>query len=84
MKALAVSSSQASPALPAPAGTPAEVVERLNRAAREAVATPAVQGKLGALGVRLRAGTPAELQTPLDGEIRRWGQVIKSAKIEPE
>jgi tripartite-type tricarboxylate transporter receptor subunit TctC len=71
-------------ALAAPAGTPAEVVATLNRAAREAVATPAVQDKLGKLGMRLAASTPAELDSLLGSEIKRWGDVIRAAKIEPE
>jgi tripartite-type tricarboxylate transporter receptor subunit TctC len=71
-------------ALAAPAGTPAEVVATLNRAAREAVATPAVQDKLGKLGMRLAASTPAELDSLLGSEIKRWGDVIRAAKIESE
>lgn len=68
----------------APAGTPAAVVEQLNRAVRDAVASPAVQERLGKAGMRLSAGTPAELQALLAGEIKRWGEVIRAAKIEPE
>jgi tripartite-type tricarboxylate transporter receptor subunit TctC len=68
----------------APAGTPAAVVEQLNRAVRDAVASPAVQERLGKAGMRLSAGTPAELQALLAGEIKRWGEVIRVAKIEPE
>ena len=71
-------------ALAAPAGTPPEVVDRLNRAAREALAMPAVRERLGPLGVRLQAGTPAELQALLQSEIKRWGEVIRKAGIEPE
>lgn len=71
-------------ALAAPAGTPPAVIDMLNRAAREAVAAPAVQAQLGKLGMRLAAGAPAELQALLAAEITRWGAVIKAAKIEPE
>ena len=71
-------------ALAAPAGTPAAVVERLNRAARAAVASPDVQEKLGRLGVQVQASSPAELQALLASEIRRWGDVIRAAKIDPE
>jgi tripartite-type tricarboxylate transporter receptor subunit TctC len=71
-------------AIAAPAGTPAEVVERLNRAVREAVASAEVRDRLSRLGVRLQAGSPAELQALLGNEIRRWGAVIRAAKIEPE
>ena len=106
VRALAVSSSQRSPALPdvptamqagvsgydvaswnaiaAPRGTPPEVVAALLRAARDAVAAPAVQDKLGRLGMRLAASTPDELQALLQREIRRWAEVIRAAKIEPE
>jgi tripartite-type tricarboxylate transporter receptor subunit TctC len=71
-------------ALAAPAGTPPAVIETLHRAAREAVSAAAVQDKLGKLGMRLAASTPAELQALLAGEIQRWGAVIRAAKIEPE
>ena len=71
-------------ALAAPAGTPPAVIEVLNHAAREAVVSPAVRDKLSALGVRARAGSPAELQSLLDREIRRWGDVIHAARIQPE
>ncbi len=71
-------------ALAAPAGTPADVIDKLNRAAREAVASPDVQTRLGKLGMRLQASTPAELQALLGNEIKRWGEVIRAAKIEPE
>ncbi|MBX3607604.1 MAG: tripartite tricarboxylate transporter substrate binding protein [Piscinibacter sp.] len=71
-------------ALAAPAGTPAEVIERLNAAVRDAVAAPSVQDKLGRLGMRLAAGSPADLQRLLEGEVRRWSQVIRAAGIEPQ
>jgi tripartite-type tricarboxylate transporter receptor subunit TctC len=71
-------------ALAAPAGTPPEVLAVLGRAAREAVASAGVQDKLGKLGMRLSASTPAEMQALLAGEIKRWGEVIRSAKIDPE
>jgi tripartite-type tricarboxylate transporter receptor subunit TctC len=71
-------------AIAAPAGTPPEVVERLNRAVREAVAAPAVQEKMARLGMRLQSSTPAELQALLTSEIQRWGAVIRASKIDPE
>jgi tripartite-type tricarboxylate transporter receptor subunit TctC len=71
-------------ALAAPTGTPAAVVERLNAAAREAEASPAVQKRLQELGVRAQASTPEQLKTLLASEIKRWGDVIRAAKIEPE
>jgi tripartite-type tricarboxylate transporter receptor subunit TctC len=71
-------------ALAAPAGTPAEVIETVRKAARDAVAQPAVAEKLRELGVKPQAGSPAELAQLLAGEIKRWGEVVRAAKIEPE
>lgn len=71
-------------ALAAPAGTPADVIERLNQAVREALAVAPVRDKLAALGMRVGASTPAAQEQLLASEIRRWGEVIRAAKIEPE
>jgi tripartite-type tricarboxylate transporter receptor subunit TctC len=71
-------------AIAAPAGTPAAVVEVLNRAARDAVAAPQVRDKLAKLGMRVAASSPAEMEKLLASEIERWGAVIRAAKIEPE
>ena len=71
-------------ALAAPAGTPAAVLDQLNRAVREAVASAPVQERLGRLGMRLSAGTSAEMQAWMAAEIKRWAEVIRQAKIELE
>ena len=71
-------------ALAAPAGTPAPVIARLSQAALEALKSPAVQERLTSLGVRPQGSTPEQLQSLLAGEIKRWGEVIRSAKIEPQ
>jgi tripartite-type tricarboxylate transporter receptor subunit TctC len=71
-------------ALAAPAGTPPAVIERLRRAAQEAVALPAVRDKLRDLGVKAQASTPAEQAALLASEIKHWGEVVKAAKIEAE
>ncbi|MEO8297415.1 MAG: tripartite tricarboxylate transporter substrate binding protein [Burkholderiales bacterium] len=71
-------------ALAAPVKTPRDVIERLNQAANEALKSVAVQKQLQALGVRAQGGTPEQLQQLLTAEIRRWGAVIKAAKIEVE
>jgi tripartite-type tricarboxylate transporter receptor subunit TctC len=69
-------------ALAAPAGTPADVVAKIGKAARDALATPAVHKRLQELGVRAQAGTPAQLETLLATDTRRWRDVIQAAKIE--
>lgn len=69
-------------ALAVPAGTPPAVIARLGQAAEAALAAPAVRRQLGELGVRPQGGTPAQLAELLAAEIRRWGAVVKAAKIE--
>ena len=71
-------------AIAAPAGTPAPVLERLNQAVQEALASPKVRSALEPLGVRLEASTPAQAQALLAAEIKRWGDVIRAAKIKPQ
>jgi tripartite-type tricarboxylate transporter receptor subunit TctC len=69
-------------ALALPAKTPPSVVQRLNQAAQQALAMPALQSQLQTLGVRAQGSTPEQLQRLLADEIRRWSQVIQAAKIE--
>lgn len=71
-------------ALAAPVGTPAEVIDKLNRAARDALASPAVQERLNKLGMRLQSSTPEQAGALLASEVKRWGVVIRAARIEPE
>jgi len=71
-------------ALAAPAGTPPAVIERLQRAAQEALTKPEVGQRLAELGVRAQGGTPAQLQDLLASEIKRWREVIAVARIEPQ
>lgn len=71
-------------AIAVPAGTPALVMERLNQAVQQALAAPKVRSALEPLGVRLQASTPAQAQALVAAEIKRWGEVIRTAKIKPQ
>ena len=71
-------------ALAAPAKTPRAVIERLQRAALQALAMPAVHAQLQALGVRAQGGTPEQMRQLLSSEIKRWSEVIERANIEKQ
>ena len=71
-------------ALVAPAGTPKDVIARLNAAVNDAAKSPELQKKMQALGVRTQGSTPEQLDQLLKSEIRRWGDVIVKAKITPQ
>ena len=66
------------------AGTPPAIVERLNRTIREALASAPVIAKLEKLGMQLQAGSPEQAQALLVSDIKRWGEVIRAAKIDAE
>jgi len=66
----------------APAGTPADVVAKLNKGINEVVALPEVKQRILDLGTEPRAGTPQEILARLQSDIKKWGAVIEQAKIE--
>jgi tripartite-type tricarboxylate transporter receptor subunit TctC len=65
----------------APAGTPAAIVDRLNRETLKAMAMSDVRKRLTDLGLDVITGTPAEFQAALEREIPRWARVIKPLGI---
>ena len=63
----------------APAGTPADVVNRLNAELNRIFAAPDVKEKLGALGLESRANTSAEFGVFLKDEIAKWAKAVKDS-----
>lgn len=68
----------------APAGTPAPIIERLNREVNAAVSDPALQQRMLEQGIELKGSTPAQLQTFVEQEVAKWAEVIRVANIQPE
>ncbi len=68
----------------APAGTPAEVVARLNKAANDAANSKEVQDKFAGIGFAVEPGTPADLARRSVTETAKWAKAIRDAKIEPQ
>lgn len=68
-------------ALALPAHTPRAVVDRLQHAVAEVLATPAVQQQLRTLNVEPRASTPEQAAALLKADIERWRAVIDRAGI---
>lgn len=67
----------------APAGTPPEVVEKLNASLVEVLADRAIQQRFAELGVEARASTPQEIGDRLAADITKWATVIADANIAP-
>jgi tripartite-type tricarboxylate transporter receptor subunit TctC len=104
LKALAVTSSQRSGALPdvptleqaggaalkgfdasswfgllAPAGTPPEIVARIQQEVSKALNSPAIKEKLLAQGAIPSGNTPAEFAKFIDSVHKKWAQVVKNS-----
>ena len=63
----------------APAGTPADVVSRLQQETSKALNSPAIKEKLLAQGAIPSGNTPAEFARFIDAEIRKWAPVVKAS-----
>ncbi len=67
-----------------PRGTPAEIVNRLNAALREVLATPEIKAKFDSLGSRIVASSPEDFRKYLTAESGRWAATVKAAGIKKE
>jgi tripartite-type tricarboxylate transporter receptor subunit TctC len=65
----------------APAGTPKEIVDLLNKEIAKIMAMPDVKEKCAQLGFDPVADTPDEFSAYIKKEVEKWGRVIKDAKI---
>jgi tripartite-type tricarboxylate transporter receptor subunit TctC len=68
-------------ALLVPAGTPPEIVKRLNTALNDSLRDPALKKKLEAQGFELSGGTPAGYQEYAVKESKKWGDLIEQRHI---
>jgi tripartite-type tricarboxylate transporter receptor subunit TctC len=68
----------------APAGTPSEIVQLLNREITAVLRDPALKEKLIAQGIEPETSTPEGLRDLIQSEIAKWARVIKEAGITPE
>jgi tripartite-type tricarboxylate transporter receptor subunit TctC len=68
----------------APAGTPKDVIAKLNAEVDKALAAPDVREKLATAGIEPGGGTPAAFAAFIQAEMARWAKVAKDAGIQPE
>ena len=68
----------------APAGTPRELVARLQQEIAKIAAQPEVRDKLTAIGFRPIANTPAEFGVMIKAEMEKWGKVVRAANLKIE
>ncbi len=68
----------------APAGTPKEIVDKLNAAVRAALAKPEVKEKIAGFAAEPAPGTAEDLAAFVQSQLVSWGKSIKDAGIEPQ
>jgi len=68
----------------APAGTPKEIVAKLNTAINAALQADDVKARLTSVGVQIQGGTPERFAEVIKGEVEKWGKLVKEAGIQPE
>ena len=68
----------------APAGTPPEVVGKLNAALNTVLAMPQLRDRFLTYGVEAKASTPIELHALIAAEIPSWRKVIEERNVKTE
>jgi tripartite-type tricarboxylate transporter receptor subunit TctC len=68
----------------APKGTPAEVIDTLNREINEILADPKAKARLADLGGTALVGSPADFGKFIADETEKWGKVVRAANIKAE
>jgi tripartite-type tricarboxylate transporter receptor subunit TctC len=66
------------------AGTPRDVVQRLNTDMVKILASPEIRQRFGNAGVEVVAGTPEQFSTHLKREVSRWAKVVQDANIKAD
>jgi tripartite-type tricarboxylate transporter receptor subunit TctC len=61
----------------APAGTPKDIIDRLNREANRALADPAVKTQFAAQGIDAMGGTPEQFGAYIRDETAKWARVVQ-------
>jgi len=69
-------------ALFAPAGTPPEIVARLNTAANNAMKDATVMDRMKEFSATIVGSTPEELATHVKAELAKWTPVVKNANVQ--
>jgi tripartite-type tricarboxylate transporter receptor subunit TctC len=68
----------------APAGTPKEIIARLNSEIRKALADPEVQAQLKNQGLTIRGSSPEELAAATREQLARYARLFREANIKAE
>jgi tripartite-type tricarboxylate transporter receptor subunit TctC len=65
-----------------PAGTPPQIIDRLNSEITAVLALPETAGRFETLGIQVWSSTASEMESIIAADIAKWGRVIRNAGIE--
>lgn len=68
----------------APAGTPADAIQKLNKAINTTATSKEILEKFASMGFETEPGTPEALAARTKTETAKWAKAIRDAKIEPQ
>jgi tripartite-type tricarboxylate transporter receptor subunit TctC len=68
----------------APKGTPADVIERLNKETNAVLADPKIKARLAELGASVVTGSPADFGKLIVDETAKWAKVVKISGVKAE
>ena len=68
----------------APAATPADIVEKLNNMANDALRSPELIASLKKLGFETRIGSSQDFAVFIAAEIPRWAAVVKASGVKSQ
>ena len=68
----------------APAGTPPDVVARLNTAINDSLTSPEMKESMGKLGFDAKVGSPQDFANFIADETPRWRGIVKATGVKME
>ena len=68
----------------APAGTPADVIDKLNAAINAGLKSPEIRARFKALASEARPGTPQDFAAFIAAEVPKWTAMAKLSNLKPE
>jgi len=68
----------------APAGTPREVIDKLNAATQKVIAQAAVREKFAGIGASATGGTPEDFAAYIRDDFSKWTRIVKDANVKVE
>ena len=65
----------------APAGTPREIVDKLNAATQKVISQAAVREKFAGIGAEATGGTPEQFSAYIRDDLGKWTRIVKDANV---